>query len=185
MDQSKILKAMEFAKYYAASKGYGKDAEDFSQEVFIAYAEGRKATIEQLFIDYLRKFYGDTRSAGGLAKSFERHVSRSIDESEAIYKLCESQSDRIDHSPSEHSGPDRRIRACLNRQQLLVYDLLVFEELNVKEIGELLGLTGGRISQIIATIKPIFKNCKIIDEHLDYYLADKEASKLIVDWITI
>jgi len=62
-------KQRHFAKLHAIRKGFDRDAEDFAQEVCLAYVRGRKATISQLFTDYLRQWYGDTRTLGGRIRS--------------------------------------------------------------------------------------------------------------------
>ena len=54
----------------ASQKGFMSEREDFAQWAFIKRLEGSRGTATQLFIDYCRIEFGDTRVAKGRAKSF-------------------------------------------------------------------------------------------------------------------
>ena len=61
---------IERLKTYAKAKGLIQDeVDDFSQEAAFALYRGRKATFRQLYVDFLRKTYGDTRVPGNVEKS--------------------------------------------------------------------------------------------------------------------
>lgn len=95
-DERNFLKLMGFARNVARRKGYHQHADDFAAEVAIKTIEGRKASTEQLFVDYLRKEYGDARLASGREKMRDRHamqeladtVAASTRNSAALEQLC-------------------------------------------------------------------------------------------------
>ena len=61
---------IERLKHFAKTKGLIQDeVDDFSQEAAFQLYRGRKATFGQLYVDFLRKTYGDTRSSCNVEKS--------------------------------------------------------------------------------------------------------------------
>jgi DNA-directed RNA polymerase specialized sigma24 family protein len=69
MDRQQFEMWQNRAKNMAARWGYRCCAEDFAQEVCLAISKGRKASMKQMFIDFLRREYGDYRFAGGDKKA--------------------------------------------------------------------------------------------------------------------
>lgn len=59
----------ERARKHAIRYGYPELADDFAQEVAIKQLTGRKATVNQLFVDMLRGEYGDTRYSSGCERA--------------------------------------------------------------------------------------------------------------------
>ncbi len=57
-----LIKQVKRAKCVAARRGYFDCCEDFGQDVAVKYLQGRKATIDQLWIDFIRLKFGDNRS---------------------------------------------------------------------------------------------------------------------------
>lgn len=53
------------AKRYAYNKGQNHQADDFAGFVGLAYASGRKATLRQLWTDFVRGELGDSRASDG------------------------------------------------------------------------------------------------------------------------
>lgn len=64
---------------YAIKRKHPQLADDFAQEAAFALSRGRKATFEQLFTDFLRTGYGDTRSNSGAARSRATLTAKTID----------------------------------------------------------------------------------------------------------
>lgn len=61
---------IERLKAYAKTKGLIQDeVDDFSQEAAFSLYRGRKATFGHLYVDFLRKTYGDTRVPSNVEKS--------------------------------------------------------------------------------------------------------------------
>lgn len=72
---------IERLKKYARTKPLREDEiDDFSQEAAFAIFRGRKASYGQLYVDFLRKTYGDTRSPGNVAKSRQTIFYSDFDE---------------------------------------------------------------------------------------------------------
>lgn len=86
LSNEEILKFQKRARYVAAKRGYPELADDFAQEIFIAFARGWRSTVEQLFSSYLRGEHGDTRTQCGLerrrAKARTVSLDQPIDEEE-------------------------------------------------------------------------------------------------------
>lgn len=57
MDETQIKKLISRAKIVACKKGFKREKDDFSQYAIIKLLAGRKATLEQLLIDYMRDGY--------------------------------------------------------------------------------------------------------------------------------
>lgn len=53
------------AKRYAYNKGQNHQADDFASFCGLRYAEGRKATLRQLWTDFVRLELGDSRASNG------------------------------------------------------------------------------------------------------------------------
>lgn len=134
------------AKSYAESKGYHELADDFSQVAAMALYRGRKATLPQLFTDYLRQEKGDPRS-----------VRYEMYRSEYAAWLDYTMHEQETHSPvmstvaweDSLSELEPVTRACL----VLSYEW----GLTLKEIANCFGLSEGRISQVMTKVKQELK----------------------------
>lgn len=70
MTDEELKELIERLKKYASSKGLRQDEiDDFSQEAAFRLYRGRKATFRQLYVDFLRKTYGNQRTPSGAKRS--------------------------------------------------------------------------------------------------------------------
>jgi len=149
-------------KRYAVSKKFECDKEDFSQYACLHKFNGRKASVGQLFIDYLRQHYGDTRCVSNIKRSQEYLTDKRGLDGEAF----DYGSIRDD---SEHSLPDRlyddRVRTRDNEKKikLLLLDLnfddflsaylTLFRRMSLRDISNLFDVTESRICQRMKRVK--------------------------------
>ena len=81
IEEKDLPDLIERLKKYAKTKPLREDeVDDFSQEAAFSIYSGRKATFGQLYVDFLRKTYGDTRSPCNVEKSRQTLFYTSIDE---------------------------------------------------------------------------------------------------------
>lgn len=187
MNDVEIKSLLNRAKAYANSKRFAQHSDDFAQEVYIAYARGRKATLARLFIDFLRKEYGRTGTVGGSAKSHARLNGLSFDTPKKQGDNEVNLSDIIASPGGEPDafGSDWRSKVLFTGRKALIADLYLDHEWTEKKIGELLGVTEAAISIQIRIIKKEIEKAALLDERLDIYNDDSEYSKLNINWITL
>lgn len=159
---------IERLKHFAKTKGLIKDeVDDFSQEAAFQLYRGRKATFGQLYVEFLRKTYGDTRSPGHVEKSRSTLFYSNFDEN----LLRGDRGDGL---------PDREATRCIT-QVCEVLDL--DQSIAIAMMGDVKPYTvsQGRWSQLkkSATAK--------MQEYLDYQHAYHlmETEELWINWITI
>jgi len=183
-----IKKLLAAARCYAVSQRKPDLADDFAQEAYLAYARGRKATLEQLFIDLLRKEYGDTRPsrAGAGPRGRARFVS--LDQPPAPGDDGLLLHERLGR-PGGDPEPERLTRGSgiyLVGRDALIHQAAFEEEMPRREIAAQLGITESRVSQIIkARIKPAIERAYVLQEAWDLYHDDPDYSKLQVGWMKL
>ena len=165
------------------------EADDFAQEAVIAMLAGRKASLEQLFIDYLRAQYGRTgvrSTSGGRAKSAAIHGAVSLDQpisgenQNTLYSVIAAPG--RDPRPF---GADWRDRVSFRGRNSLIAELRYDFEMSPQEIADLLGVSAARISQLFRGIEKEIQRCAILSEVADTYKDDEEYSKLQIRWIKL
>ncbi len=164
MKVDKELKNLiERLKRYARSKGARQDeVDDFSQEAAFAIFRGRKATFRQLYVDYLRKTYGDTRSPCNIAKSRSTLQYEVLDEN------------MFGGDPGNGLS-DRETAGCFEK----IYDALSFNEYIA--INSAADFSGSRRSQLRKAAKAKINEC-LKYQHA-YYLM--ETDELWINYIVI
>lgn len=189
MTDDEIKKIQVRARRVARDWGYPEEADDFAQEAAIAIFRGRKASVKDLFIDYLRTQYGRTglrSTANGLARSNAKHSMRSLDA--PISRENEDSLHSIIAAPRSDPRPlgaDWRDRGSFRGRDALIAELRHDFEMSVREIADLLGVTPSRISQVCRGIEKEIQRCAVLSEVADSYRDDDEYSKLEIRWIKI
>lgn len=133
-------KAFEIAKSY----GMLDHAEDFAQEAAFQYSKGRKAVMSLMFIDYIRKAFGDTRTESNK----ELNQSR-LGES----RYFEEVDPNVHGYEPEMSSDIRHCQNNLTDQDRVIFTLLCKYGLSMAEIGDVLGVSESRICQHMGEIK--------------------------------
>jgi len=160
--------AMGFARKKALLTD--EQIEDFAQEFCLRNFTSKQAFVmlSTAYVDFLSKEFGNHRTITGTIKSKSRFQDSDL--SETIEDLA---ADRlaVDDVIAEQ---ERRsyVHALLNNHDYTVYRMLAcgFSE---KEVGSVLGVTEGRISQIKTSL---VRKCQTLP---------KPNTELQVDWITL
>lgn len=141
------------AKWIATRRGYSQFADDFAQEVALLFLErpNRHSTLDQFFTDFLRSSFGDIRSRSGRAR--HREIRQYTDITARRH-------------PTTEQRYDDRLRVVIAQLSGITKSAaeLFLTDLNLEEIGQKLGVTESRISQLINGIKDKKKVRPIVHE---------------------
>lgn len=141
-----IINFQKKAKAYARRRNFGNEefSEDFTSWAVIKFIEGRKARIRDLYTDYLRAEYGDTRTACGTERSNARRFAKEFEDG-----LHES-----GQQHSGYSGYERLLVRCRVSQRARACLILKHKwGFTYEEIAHVFGVSGGRVSQIFDKIE--------------------------------
>lgn len=127
----------------AVRRGYAHLAEDFAQEVLLIHVErpNRRGTLNQYFIDFLRKTYGASRVPNHVEARLRLAFPLPIldmDFPDPRYLIDEDEIPR--HESYRHLFTDRKLR---------IYDLVFIEGLRFTKAAKILGVSLSRISHIV------------------------------------
>lgn len=189
MTNEDIIKFQRRAKLVAAKKGYSELADDFAQEVLLEFIENpdRRSTIDQMFIDYLRRMYGDARTISGTTRSRAEHSRISID-------VCGNENEgeigsheRIAAIETD-SESERTVQECshlFTGREAEIYEAYFVKERTEKDIGASMQITDSRVSQLIKHMKKEIENYYVLRDGLERMEWDTEYLKVQVDWIKL
>lgn len=145
--------------------GYPELADDFAQEVAMQNFRGRKATPTQLFIDLLRKEYGDARIDSGKLRIFNTNpkysraicLDKEVPGSGELAHSVENGAggDSASQRPLGGNGRDTRIKETFFKEvkeRLRAVLVLRFHfDFLLKDIAYVLGVSESRVSQMLDT----------------------------------
>lgn len=158
MGERQSLEEMhEKALLYARNRGFGDEAEDFAQWLVIKYLEKKSQhqALRYSFIDYIRESRGDSR-----AQSFA-HSSK-FEQFEEQYQLKSSH-----HFADELVYENEVIRILnekLKPREKEIFALYYSEDITLMEVGQRLGLTESRCSQVMTAIRSMLEKILKKDE---------------------
>jgi len=175
MDNNQIKKKYgELLSYGKRWSNYRCYAEDFAQEAIIEIVRGRKASSRQLYIDFLRKHFTDTRAIRKLKKPYKRSNfgleyddSSLHEESECIGQFSRSSSrgnllfEREDWRRGEWF---KKIEIILDHQETIVWKLYFSETMNARQMSDVLGVTESRISQMLKAIHKKAAKLQVLEQ---------------------
>ena len=178
MDNAQLKKLRGIAVGYATRKGFANEADDFAQEYIIKMWSGRKASIAQVFVDYLRARYGGTRSVGGAARSHSLHRMQELNTHDSKELPA-----AIGHSGGDDGSFRQaldRAKATLSHQELTVTQMLL-EDVSQQEIADFMGVDGTRVNQLVKSARK-----KIEKAQKAQALKDEVVwIEMEVDWIKL
>lgn len=184
MNDEEIKKLYKRAKYYAGKKGYEFEAEDFAQEVIIYALDNEIVNLKWRFADFLRRQHGSSRAHCGRIKqsetlrgvSFDAPTDSANEDSPTLHSLIGDS-----RFGPEELGLGRKRTQYFTGRKGLIYDLWADHEMNHKEISEIMGVSAGRIAQIINPLKMELEAENIYEK----YSESETYSSLEIEWIKI
>lgn len=169
-----VAKLIKRAKY--AARRHPEIAEDFSAEVLITFVKkpNCKSTLDQLYWNYLRKAYGDTRSVSGHAKSFAQRHMGSLDEARDVAG---------DSGVIEPDGGFHFVRTGDQKIDSLYEDYFVHEK-QLKEIAEERGISVSYAHRWVMRVKKEMEKQAILQECLPR-MQEPSFLSWTVDWLVL
>lgn len=151
-----LQRFQERARYVARFWGYPHLASDFAQEYAIALLLGWRQTVDQGFIDFLRREQGSARSACGLERVFARNRTIYLDapaetEGASQVLLHELVGGPVSE-PDPLGGFGRFTRLLRTERERFILRAYYKEDLTEAQIGEQCGITESWVSQILTAI---------------------------------
>ena len=139
MDDKKLAQLHAQAMGIARAKGFDYLAEDFAQWACLKITQGRKAPLNRLLIDFMRSELGtQNRTPTGKRVLSERKSVQSVE------KIAAAQPD------IEGMIDFNNLRECLSRTDRIIITLFYVYDFPLAQIGDVLGLSEGRVSQLLA-----------------------------------
>lgn len=153
MKKEVLVELQRRCKRVAKRRGNSEeDAEDFAQFSVEKWLSGRKATVDQLYTDFLRQTYGDSRLPGGRARSVARLTESSV---------CDFQiaGDRFADFPDSKTHVRDGIRFLGGESKIdrACYLLFYMWDFSAEEVGALFGFTAKAVHQRIGVIQKRLK----------------------------
>lgn len=140
----RLLQLQRNARRHAECRGYGEEADDFAQFMAEKFLAGRRgATIGQMFIDYLRQEYGDSRRVKSITTKNERRFYKQLTPANQprsgpnLVSLSLTIAEDVDAAMRKIEDPNIRVMYVL-------YGLYGF---TLDEIGWMFGMTGSAVCQ--------------------------------------
>lgn len=186
-DPDTIHHFIKRAKNVAKRRGYPELADDFSQEIFIAFARGWRSTVDQLFSSYLRDQHGNPRFPSGVARRIARSRTVSLDAPIGQEEDSPSLHERIADSrgDSEHEWEAGRYSYCFGGREAEFYQLYFVEQQTEKVIGDLFAITESRVSQILGVMKEKIRNQAILGDGYERIEWDESFLSFRIEWAVI
>ncbi len=123
-----------------------EDQEDFQSWACIKLLSGRKTTLKNLYVDFMRENFGDVRFEYGRLKSKAKATSRQFDESD----ILEKNGSNLD--PDEQKDLFEDLKKLVGNERIVIL-LYVYWELTFMEIGFVMGYTEQRVHQIVTVVQ--------------------------------
>lgn len=178
--------------------GYPELADDFTGTVFVWLLEGKRqhATIDQMFIDYLRQCYGRTRPGGSNEGSRHYRLHTSINPNGSLAGKEDGETRitpdvLISPEPDDIGGTSGGIRnarqfAFLFRgREAEIFERHVLNEEKQTDVAFSLGISGERVCQILVQVKKKIENASLLREALERLEWDDGFGRYAVDWIRL
>jgi hypothetical protein len=187
LNREEILAFQKRARYVAKKRGYPELADDFAQEIFIAFSRGWRSTIDQLFTSFLRKEHGDPRVPGGRARGAARFRTISLDE-----RSGENEDAPLYHEVIGSAVADPGVVEDLGRfgylfrgNRFVIFELVFINYHPQEEIAEIFGVTESRICQIVNGIRRELRDAIGIERFRENLESDPRQTELEVEWLAM
>lgn len=168
--------------------GLGDEAEDFAGWITLKWLEGKAQhqTLDQSLVGYRRRQHGDPRIPSGRARIAAKARTIPITPDEGREGEAWITEDRLGHELGElpdDRGLDVDPEDFLSGRNLLIWTFVAREELKLSEIGDMMGITESRVSQLMTRAKLEvlrFEGLRQMRERIE-----DGRSRLDVEWITL
>lgn len=173
-------------------------ADDFTSTVLLWLVEGKRqhATVDQMFIDYLRGAYGRTGGRCGSKRPHPHRDTVSITQNGTLQSARDAD---LEWTPDElvspvpddfgvPSGGDRQpwqFAFLFGGRELEIYERIVEDGELHREIAEDFGVTESRISQIYQVILQKVQKARQLREALERLEWDESFGRYAVEWIRL
>lgn len=193
MTPADVERFQKRARVIARERGHPELAEDFAQQIFIAFARGWRSTLDQLFVDFLRDEFGSSRTPSGRARAASRASTFSLDETSGPGENAPLFHDLI-ASPERHKDAaselhDRlaelRCGDLFDGLEAEFYELHFLDQLSQIEIANRFGLTESRVCQVLGPMRRRIREHAELEEIRDRIENDDSFGTLEVQWITL
>jgi hypothetical protein len=170
-----VIEAQKRARYVAKKRGYPELADDFAQELALHWlsGHGKHQTVDQFFIDYLRTLYGRSGVCSDRSKYSERRNYVDLTEARDIA------------APSRDLEPKREYSHLFSGRESVIYELYFVEERSGEAIGEYLGVTESRVSQLLASIKEVIKRHVVLMDGYERIEWDNSFLSFSIKWMSL
>jgi len=138
MDAKTFGKRQRIAQSYASRKGSSQEAEDFSQYCMLRTFDKPHFNVEWLWVDYLRKEFGDTRRK---TDDFSYHRFKQVPIQDSLLE-----------DPANASQKSKRAYIGLSGDEIVLVSLVAMGW-KKQDVGRLYGTSASRISQRLKHIK--------------------------------
>lgn len=126
-----------------------QDREEFQNFCLMHFERGRKAELAQLYVDFLRQYYGDVRRETGRLKSEALISNRTQFNDDKCIKIGQEYEELAKNEVDD-------LLSCLNKRQRAIIILRGYWGLSFEEIAYIFNVSESRIFQIF------YKSCDII-----------------------
>ena len=151
MDYEKLFK-----KAHAYAKKFlGSEAEDFAQHYCMqCFEKGKELSYKFVFMDYCDSLRANKRVLSSLANNYvSKNLLMSV-ETEIAEGFTIG--DTLQSAPVETNEDEellKNLELILSDREIFIYNSYIVDEKTLKEIGNDLGLTESRVSQLFKNIK--------------------------------
>lgn len=168
-----------------------EEAEDFASWLAIKWLEGKyqHSTLDQSLIDYRRGEHGDSRSDSGRLRqsATRRGISLTPDETDergqAALRLAERAIADGTGEPEEQRAFDFDPADYLSGRYRWAYELVMQDELTMKQAAAIMGVSESRVSQVLSVANSHVKRITLLGEARE--AVRRRDLELLIDWISL
>ncbi|NCY20676.1 hypothetical protein EBX31_01810 [bacterium] len=204
IETRKIASKEDFARIKASCRvvakrfGYPEEADDFFSQVCVWFCSGvgAKSSFDHLFIDYLRKNYGRTGAGGRNERSRHHRFNGLLAPDGSLARREDGETGitpdlLVSPEPDDSGGASGGLRNAwqfaflFGGREAEVFERHVLGGEDLIAIADDLGITGGRMSQVLGAMKK--KMARLVDfkEAMERLEWDEGFGSYEVEWIRL
>ncbi len=186
LTEKQIKNFQKRAKYVAIRRGYPELADDFAGQIFVYFFEktDRGATVDQLFIDFLRKTYGRPGTPGGDTRVNAEHNAIRLDQEDETGSLPHEYIGCAERDP-EPQFRDGDFAHCFRGREAEIYERYFVNNEAEQAIAESFGVSPSRVSQMIGRMRERIRGEAIFQEGRERLEWDEYFLQFSIEWAVI